>query len=252
MCIRLSGKGSMGLRIVILVGLGAILALQVRGDPGRAPASPVDGQVPVAEAPAGEVYLEAGRACAEAGYLCAALGDRDSLRLMRWPDATARLRVRVPPAPLADRTLARALHRSAVQGILAWQGRPFQLVVDDRATAGEPADVEVTWSSGLPENRLGVTEVRWQRGGTGAGRITFQVLGLTLSPTVPSRPQVALEPHQVMLAAAHEMGHALGLPHSDAPRDVMYPRNTAASLSARDYRTLEALYALPNGAVVRR
>jgi predicted Zn-dependent protease len=53
-----------------------------------------------------------------------------------------------------------------------------------------------------------------------------------------------------MLTAAHAMGHALGLPHSDSERDVMYPRNTARNLSTRDFGTVDALYRLPNGAKI--
>ncbi len=61
-----------------------------------------------------------------------------------------------------------------------------------------------------------------------------------------------LAPQQVLLTAAHEMGHALGLPHIDSERDVMYPTNTARSLSNRDFRTLDALYRLPNGAEIEK
>ena len=40
--------------------------------------------------------------------------------------------------------------------------------------------------------------------------------------------------------------------HSDNARDVMYPANTATSLSARDYRTMEALYAPEDGTTINR
>ena len=45
---------------------------------------------------------------------------------------------------------------------------------------------------------------------------------------------------------------ALGLPHSTATRDVMYPSNTATAMSAQDYRTMESLYGLPDGTEIVR
>ena len=68
----------------------------------------------------------------------------------------------------------------------------------------------------------------------------------------PARRKLELAPEQVLLTAAHEMGHALGLPHSDSERDVMYPTNTARNLSNRDFRTVDALYRLPNGAKIEK
>ncbi len=82
------------------------------------------------------------------------------------------------------------------------------------------------------------------------GEVNFQVLGLALAVRGPTNPRYEIPPEQVLLTAAHEMGHALGLPHSDSERDVMFPTNKARGLSNRDFRTIGALYRMPNGAVI--
>jgi predicted Zn-dependent protease len=85
------------------------------------------------------------------------------------------------------------------------------------------------------------------------GVVTVRIRALNLSTHLPANVGGgALTPRQVELVAAHEMGHALGLPHSDDPRDVMYPRNTALRLTSRDYRTLQAVYDMPNGVLITR
>ncbi len=76
---------------------------------------------------------------------------------------------------------------------------------------------------------------------------------LELATQNPFAQSGTLEARRVRLTAAHEMDHALGiLVHSDNARDVMYPTNTATSLTARDYRTMEALYALADGTTIIR
>lgn len=76
----------------------------------------------------------------------------------------------------------------------------------------------------------------------------MRVRVLTLVTRSPFNQNAILDAAQVRLTAAHEMGHALGLPHSDDPRDVMYPTNGAARISSADFETMNALYRLPNGA----
>jgi len=112
-------------------------------------------------------------------------------------------------------------------------------VIDTNPTSTAPADIEISWGEGLSGSQLGLTRVRWS---LEKGEPRFEVLGLALAVRSPAGRRYELAPQQVLLTAAHEMGHALGLPHSDSERDVMYPTNTARSLSNRDFCTLDALY----------
>jgi predicted Zn-dependent protease len=165
-----------------------------------------------------EVVLSAASVCVEVGYLCAELEALGSQRILRWPENTGRLRIRVSAPPGVAPEHARDLQSAAVRGIQYWQRRPFELVIDTHPIASEPADIEISWGEGLSGSQLGLTQVRWV---LESGKIKFEVLGI-----------------------------ALGLPHSDSERDVMYPTNTARNLSTRDFRTVDALYRLPNGAEI--
>lgn len=185
-------------------------------------------------------------ACSDAGYLCEGLAAEGESRAIRWPDGTGALTVRVPAPDGVDAASARALQRQAAAGIREWQGRPLPLTVTT-SRSGPPADVEVRWVRALDGGRVGEATVRWQVGPRGA---ELAVMDFVLATHTPEgRP---LDPGRLRLTAAHEMGHVLGLPHSDDPADVMYRFNTATRLTYRDFRTLEVLYDLPAGARVER
>ena len=136
-----------------------------------------------------------------------------------------------------------------MRGIQYWQRSPFELVIDTNPIPSNAADIEISWGEGLSGSQLGLTQVRWT---LEKGEVKFEVLGIALAMLSPGIANFELAPQQVLLTAAHEMGHALGLPHSDSERDVMYPTNTARSLSTRDFRTVNALYRLPNGAEIAK
>ena len=194
--------------------------------------------------PPPEIVLTARDVCADAGYLCADPEARGELRVLRWPDDLVEITVNVPMPEFEPPGRARALQSAAVRGIQAWQGRPFALRIQDRRT-DSPADIVIRWSQQLGGSSLGHTRSEWR---DEAGQKSLRIVDFALATRSPYNARYELSPHEVELVAAHEMGHALGLPHSESSRDVMYPTNTARSLSARDYRTLEALYRLPNGA----
>lgn len=192
--------------------------------------------------------MPAADACSGAGYLCAGLEDSDRIQILHFPDRTGTLSVRVPLPSGEDETVARRLRGAAVRGLEAWQGHPFDLRILS-GSRGESADVVVKWVRQLGGRTLGRTELRYRTGRDGTD---YRVVGLSLSTRAPGRPSRVADPHTLELTAAHEMGHALGLPHSDDPRDLMYPENTATHPTARDYRTLEALYGIPAGTEIRR
>lgn len=191
------------------------------------------------------VTLSSAEACLDAGYLCAILQEEDSFRILRWPDGVTVLRIDIAAPPVPDPGQARDLQQAAIRGILAWQDTPLRLVVNERR--GEAPDIQVTWTDSVGGTRLGETRVEWQEV---QGVVTFRVPRFILG-TLSASTGGALSPQDVELIALHEMGHALGLPHSDSPSDVMFPEKTARFLTARDHRTAEALYRLPTGALVR-
>lgn len=193
-----------------------------------------------------ELTLPATEFCVDAGYLCDAVEERGSLRVVRFPLDTEEIRVRVRAPDHEREARAIRLQEAARRGLGAWDGHPFPIrfVAED-----EDADVVVTWEAQLSDGGLGETKSRFRRVD---GRARYRVLKLALATRSPYRLGQVLRPLDVELTAAHEMGHALGLPHSRDRTDLMYPTDAATRLSERDFETLEALYRIPNGAHIVR
>lgn len=188
--------------------------------------------------------LHADEACHDVGYLCAGLAHADTVTLRRWRGFHGTLVVHVPAPPDVDPTQARLLQQAAEDGIRDWNGQPFPIRVDERSSPN--ANFSVRWTRSLGGRRIGLARTQWS---TAHG---LRVVALELATRSPFDSSRVVDPHQLLLTAAHEMGHALGLQHSDSPSDVMYPMNTASKLSARDYQTMQALYSLPDGTEIVR
>lgn len=242
--------------VAVLV-LGGLLLARSPG-PGRGEAAGAEARCPTgSDACRGSAdavqttgtptVIAASDVCLRGGYLCADLPSEGEIRIARWNEDTERIRIRVPRPSDLDAATARALQERVARGLRAWHGRPFPIRVDLSDRPG-PEDFAVTWAATLGERQLGRASTRWT---LKEGRADLEVTELVLVTRDPWDPERTIRPSQIELAAAHEMGHALGLPHSDEPRDVMYPENTATRLTARDYITMSSLYALENGAVVR-
>jgi len=183
-------------------------------------------------------------ACRDVAYLCAALEAEPRILIKRWRDFSGTIIVHIPLPRMDDAVLARRLQRAAAAGVRLWNGQPFEILVDDRGT--REAHFAVQWNRGVSGNQIGVARTQWT---PDAG---LKVVSLQLATRNPFAPSRIIDPGQIRLTAMHEMGHALGLPHSDSPRDVMYPTNTATTLSAQDYVAMEALYAMEDGTEIVR
>jgi len=188
--------------------------------------------------------LRADEACRDGGYLCAALDQTDRVQIRRWKNFTGTLVVHVPRPDFEDPGDAVKLQNAAALGLRAWNNQPFPILIDMRGNRNPHFSVH--WTRSLGGTQIGAARSRWSPA-TG-----MTVLSIELTTRSPFDPSQVSDPRQVRLTAAHEMGHALGLPHSDSRRDVMYPSNTATAVSAQDRRTMELLYQLQDGTEIVR
>jgi YD repeat-containing protein len=103
------------------------------------------------------------------------------------------------------------------------------------------ADIVVRWIDRFEFDRAGQTDLTWDQ----LGRVRRATLSLALR----TNSGVGLGENALLAVALHEVGHAIGLPHSADTTDVMFPSTRTTRLSTRDLRTATMLYQLPTGSV---
>lgn len=190
--------------------------------------------------------LSAKEVCRGAGYLC---NHPIPFQVVRWPLDKGKLRVRVLLPEFIKDLDAQQVQAAAIEGILQWDNRPFPIVIQTGTVLRW--DMGVVWTQGIFNGSAGIANAVWDFDGK---RVSFGNLGMgvVVPPKGSMPPEARLA--RVRDVASHEMGHSLGIIwHSDRQSDVMFPtlNNSPGAPSERDFQTLDALYALPNGAMVQ-
>jgi hypothetical protein len=103
-----------------------------------------------------------------------------------------------------------------------------------RTTHRQGADVEFRWRRRFEARQAGTTD--WETDGDGWLRAVTVTLALEHEDGTPMSDEFR------GLVSLHELGHAIGLPHSDEPTDVMHPGNRSFDLSDRDILSARQLY----------
>ena len=172
-------------------------------------------------------------------YIADVLIEHDSA-LARWPDRVVKpLRVWIQTEPALEgwNPEFESQVRTAFSEWVAI-GIPMRFrFVEDSADA----EVMVTWVDRFNEPISGKT--RWARD----SRWWIVDGNITIALRHSSGPM--LSGSAIHAIALHEVGHLLGLDHSQNPENIMTPRVRVKSLSDADRATMRLLYSLPPGTV---
>lgn len=167
------------------------------------------------------------------------LAESDSI-LRRWVERERDpLLVYFEPAVVAGYTAA--IGRAVRDAFMRWRRVGGLQVRFEFVRTRENADVTVRWVESFDMQRAGQADLVWRSDGhLQSGTLTLATHSYLGRPfTTDAIETVAL----------HEIGHLLGLGHSDQPRDVMYPTTSVHDLTSRDRRTAMLLYSLPPGSL---
>ena len=188
------------------------------------------------------VKAEVRRRLAERGsgtYINEMLAERDSA-LARWPDRAGRpLTIWIQPSSAIE-DWTDGYVSSVREAIGGWDelGLPVRLAF---ASDSARADVHVSFIDQFDEAISGRT--KWERDDN------WWITGADIVLAVHHRRGPALDEDAMRALALHEIGHLLGLDHTEDVTSIMAPRVRVRGLSTADRATVRLLYTLPPGGV---
>ena len=197
-------------------------------DASLSPGFPSRGRVTIGEVMSG----------AAGTYIDRLLADRDST-IERWPDHVREpLGIWIDTASELSGILTK--YPETVRAAFAqWEGTGIPLRFAF-VTSPRMASIRVRWTDHLP-HKTGSTTWRTDHSGVlTSGDIT---LATHISDGHP------LDARGMRAIALHEIGHALGLSHSENAQDIMAPLVRVDELSPSDRGTIKLLYSFPAGPV---
>lgn len=127
---------------------------------------------------------------------------------------------------------------SSVAALGTWNDVGGVPVSFRRTAHREEADVQFRWIRRFETSQAGTTD--WRTDGDGWLSRAVVTLALEHEDGTPMSSEF------LALVSLHELGHVIGLPHSDDPADVMHPGNRNLELSDRDILSARQLYMRPN------